>query len=101
MKMTIGNIVYYRLTLDQAYMTNKRREDARQNFPKMREERPGFQAHVGSPVSEGDMVPLVITASLSEDLVNGQAILDGNDTLWVTSATMGTQPGQWSISPGR
>lgn len=28
--------------------------------------------------------------------INGQVFLDGNDTLWVTSADEGTEPGQWS-----
>ena len=31
--------------------------------------------------------------------VNGQAFLDGNDVLWVTSAREGTEPGQWSWPP--
>ena len=43
----IGLTVLYRLTEEEATATNKRREDARQNVDKMREERPGFQAHVG------------------------------------------------------
>jgi hypothetical protein len=30
------------------------------------------------------------------DGVNGQAFLDGNDVLWITSAKEGTEPGQWS-----
>lgn len=44
----------------------------------------------GSPVSIGDVVPMMITRVWGDTpgcAVNGQAVLDGNDTLWVTSAT--------------
>lgn len=90
----IGQMVLYRLTAADAKATNMRREDARQNREKMREERPGFQAHVGNMVSEGDFVPMIFTKS-SHGAVNGQAFLDGNDSLWVVDATEGDQPGQW------
>ncbi len=100
----IGLMVLYRLTEGDAKATNIRREDARQNREKMREERPGFQAHVGSNihVDESDhiglMVPMVITHVWPHGptgAVNGQAFLDGNDSLWVTSVEEGDQPGQW------
>ena len=32
-------------------------------------------------------------------VVQGQAFLDGNDTLWVTSRQQGDQEGQWSAPP--
>ena len=101
MSPTIGRTVLYRLTEDQALATNKRREDARQNLDKMREERPGFQAHIGNPVSEGEQVPMLITAVWPNEFgphnhgINGQATLDGNDSLWVTSVEEGEAPGQW------
>ena len=97
----IGLMVLYRLTSDEARATNMRREDARQNREKMREERPGFQAHVGNPVNEGERVPMTITQVWPNEFgpnhlgVNGQAFLDGNDSLWVTSVEEGDQPGQW------
>ena len=96
----IGRMVLYRLTEEEALATNKRREDARQNAEKMREERPGFQAHVGYQVSEGRVFPMLIIAwkITVEDghlSVNGQVFLDGNDSLWVTDAMEGDEPGQW------
>ena len=109
MNPTVGCIVHYRLTNEQAKFTNARRDDARVNFSRMREERPGFQAHVGNNVSEGATVPLMVVCvwaneypdndSRSKDGVNGQAVLDGNDTLWVTSAKEGDGPGTWSWPP--
>ena len=97
----IGLMVLYRLTQANANNTNMRREDAANNIEKMRAERPGFQAHVGNPVGEGERVPMTITridvptdyASLTR--VNGQAFLDGNDSLWVTGVAEGDQPGEW------
>ena len=97
----IGLMVLYRLTADDEKKTNKRREDARQNLDKMREERPGFQAHVGHQVSEGERIPMLITIVWPNKFgpnhhgVNGQVFLDGNDSLWVTNAEEGDQPGQW------
>ena len=97
----IGLMVLYRLTADEALATNKRREDARQNVEKMREERPGFQAHVGNMVNEDERVPMIITQVWPDEFgpgyqgVNGQAFLDGNDSLWVTSVQEGYESGQW------
>ncbi len=93
----IGLMVLYRLTEGDAKATNMRREDARQNVEKMREERPGFQAHVGNKVGVGDRVPMVVTHVWDVKLggVIGKAFLDGNDTLWVASVDEGEGPGQW------
>lgn len=102
MTPTIGRIVHYRLFAEEADKMNARREDARRNVEAMRADRPGFQAHVGNPVGPGEIVPLIITLVLPTDdgpLINGQAILDGNDALWVTNAKEGTEPGQWSWPP--
>ena len=92
----IGQMVLYRLTEDDALKTNKRRADAQMNIEKMREERPGFQAHVGGPVNGGVNVPMIVT-DFSGHFVNGQVFLDGNDSLWVTEVEEGIQPGQWQL----
>jgi len=97
----VGLMVLYRLTAEHALATNKRREDARQNVEKMRQERPGFQAHVGNYVSEGDSVAMVVTQvhpnTVGPDrvFIDGHAFLDGNDALWVISVEEGDQPGEW------
>ena len=92
-----GLMVLYRLTEEEALATNKRREDARQNLEKMREERPGFQAHVGIEAREDDLLPMIVTVVCRglPNFVNGQVFLDGNDSLWVTEVMEGDQPGQW------
>jgi hypothetical protein len=103
----IGLMVLYRPTEEQALGMNKRREDARQNREKMREERPGFQAHVGNPINWGERVPMIITQVWPNEFgpnhhgVNGQAFLDGSDSLWVTSVEEGDQPGQWEAITDR
>ncbi len=97
----IGMMVLYRLTEGDAKATNMRREDARQNIEKMRDERPGFQAHIGNKVSEGDRVPMIITQVSPNSIeprvhgFNWQVFLDGNDSLWVMAVQEGDQPGEW------
>lgn len=94
----IGRMVLYRLTAEEAKATNIRREDAQQNGEKMREERPGFQAHVGNHVSGGDTVAMVVTNVGVWDgvpAINGQVFLDGSDSLWVVGTVEGDDPGQW------
>ena len=60
----------------------------------------GAQAHVGSQPSEGDVPPLIVKVRPNEygdqPSVNGQAFLDGNDVLWITSAKQGSANGDWS-----
>lgn len=65
----------------------------------------GAQAHIGNPASAGDVVPLVVVRVWPNEYgegvpgVNGQAFLDGNDALWITSAREGTEPGTWAWPP--
>jgi len=94
-----GRIVRYRLTAEQADQTNARRQDALRNIDAMRSARPGFQVHVGNTCSEGDVCPLIVVRVWPGDSVNGQAFLDGNDALWVTSVKQGDGPGFWHWPP--
>ncbi len=91
----VGLNVLYRITAEEALATNKRREDARQNIEKMRQERPGFQAHIGNLIGVGDRFPMVITQIFPANGINGQVFLDGSDSLWVTSVEEGDAPGQF------
>ena len=92
---TIGRIVHYRLTEADAATINLRRTNSAsivervkstpQTWPQ------GAQAHIGNTASKGDIVPLVIVRVSPDDygggisvVINGQALLDGNDVLWVT-----------------
>lgn len=59
----------------------------------------GAQAHIGNAVAEGDTFPMLITRVWGDNpssAVNGQAYLDGNDVLWVTSACVGSGPRTFS-----
>jgi hypothetical protein len=83
---TIGRTVLYSLTKsDVSRIERLRIEVSRMN-----------------PHAEGQKVPLTVVLVWPNEYgdgvpgVNGQAILDGEGTLWVTSAKEGTEPGQWS-----
>lgn len=93
-KASIGRIVHYRLSSSDAERVNRRRPGTGQ----IAELPAGAQGHSGNVVREGDVVALIIAAAWGgeHDTVNGQAFLDGNDQLWVTSAALGTLPGTWS-----
>jgi len=120
---TIGRIVHYRLSEKDAEAINRRRvatdragvldQNGVLLWPN------GAQRHVGSYANKGDVVALTITKVWPEEYgsgaylahhepgtkyespfgVNGQATLDGNDTLWVTSAPHGDLDGCWNWPP--
>lgn len=91
-----GRIVHYSLTKEDAHHVNRRRV-AMTSEPTWV---PGSQAHVGNPAHEGDVVPLLVVRSWNHG-VNGQAFLDGNDVLWITSAREDSRPRVESHEPGR
>ena len=102
---TIGRIVHYRLSTQDAAAIEQRRDDAKRWYGHLVENVKGVQHHTGNPVSEGLTVALIVTAVWPHEYgegtfgVNGQALLDGNDSLWVTSAKQGDEPGQWNWPP--
>jgi hypothetical protein len=100
---TIGRIVHYRLSADDATAINRRRTDGGSIAARMKEVPPawpaGSQAHIGNDAKEGQVFPMLITkvwGDTPEASVNGQAFLDGNDVLWVTSANAGEGPRTFS-----
>lgn len=100
-KPEIGSTVIYKLTINDAAAINKRRQDfAHSNYKELKT---GLQAHFGNSAYEGEEVPLIIVkvwnpSGLPDELsVNGQVILDGSDTLWVTSVHQGYEPGQFHL----
>lgn len=109
MTPTTGRLVLYALSEADADAVNRRRTDSRAIRERMqaspKEWPEGAQAHIGNTAREGDTVPLLVVRVWPNEYgenvpgVNGQAFLDGNDVLWVTSAKEGTQPGQWSWPP--
>lgn len=98
MTPSIGRIVHYKLTAQDAEAVNRRRKEADQNRQNHRDAALGYVAHLGNFASEGDVYPMLIVrvwGSTPESSVNGQVFLDGNDTLWVASVGQGDQPRQW------
>jgi hypothetical protein len=98
MEPSIGRIAHYHLSEYDVQALTRRRvakpHDA--DWPA------GAQAHVGNPHNIGQTVPFLMVNIFASEYgegiagVNGQAFLDGNDVLWVTSAREGTAPGTWS-----
>lgn len=100
---TIGRIVHYRLSSDDADAINRRRTDGASIAQRMKAEPAqwpaGAQAHIGTGVHAGDTFPMLITRVWGDNpssAVNGQCYLDGNDVLWVTSACVGDGPRTFS-----
>lgn len=97
---TVGLILLYALNDSEASQINKRRQD----YSKASKEvDTGFQAHVGNSVREGQVFPLLVTAINGSDKnisVNGQVLLDGNDSFWATSRKEGDGPGTWAWPQG-
>lgn len=100
MKYTIGQILYYCLTAQDAQGIKDQRENHQQlDGPLTSGRKPR-----GNPVSEGDEYPLIVTRAWDErsyppsGAVNGQVLLDGNDSLWVTSVK--EAPSHVELKPG-
>ena len=118
MQVTTGRTVLYTLSADDAERVNRRRTTGTSIAERMKVQisqvetatpilgwPTGAQAHIGNPASAGDVVPLVVVRVWPNEFgegvpgVNGQAFLDGNDALWITSAKEGTDPGTWAWPP--
>lgn len=84
MKPMIGMIVLLKLNEDMAYKINWSRVAS-------------SPVHdcIGTDVSAGMEFPMIVTRIPSEELINGQVILDGNDVFWATFITEGNEIGQW------
>jgi hypothetical protein len=96
---SIGRIVHFKITAECAKRINKCRQDAKAS--EIASTNSGAVVHTGNKASEGDVYPLLITRLWTDEpteqsAVNGQVFLDGNDSLWVTSAQQGDGIGQWS-----
>lgn len=91
-KPGVCRIVQYTLSEQDAEQINRRRDAARAHLTEHQQRNDGSAIHFGNHVSAGEVYPLVITRVWGEtptSAVNGQVLLDGNDTLWATSVTCG------------
>lgn len=118
MQVSIGIIVLYTLTEDDAVQINRRRTTGREIAERIKnnsitvgdldqdEVVPpmwpiGAQAHIGNDVSAGNVFPMMVTRLWSDSVpgsvsVNGQVFLDGNDCLWATSVSEGEGGHTWA-----
>jgi hypothetical protein len=98
---TIGRILLYTLTADDAQKVNRRRTTGAAIAERMRDKRwpEGAQAHIGSTVNAGEQYPLIVTATYGQGKIGGQVFLDGNDTYWVSEVIEGAGEGEWMWPP--
>jgi len=94
---TIGRIVHYTLSEQDADAINRRRTTGASIAERMAASQwpTGVQAHIGNKVNAGDVFPMLIVrvwGDFPESAVNGQVFLDGSDALWVTSVSVGAGP---------
>lgn len=83
----LGEMLHYRIAKDDAAERNDLRKTA-------------AHQHQGHKLEAGEVVPFIVTALGKDGKFNGQAFLDGNDTLWVKNATLGDEDGQCARPKG-
>lgn len=110
---TVGRIVHYRLSAQDAEQVMRRRTNGKSIADRLKSSvssateedgviyawPAGAQAHIGNDVKEGDSFPMLIVrcwGDTASSCVNGQVFLDGNDVLWATSVSVGEGPHTWS-----
>jgi hypothetical protein len=102
---SIGRVVHYTLTEQDAASINVRRADfgafeAGHKHPHEpgQPNATGFIAHIGNHAEGGQMYPATVVRVFdpSSSAVNLQVALDGNDTYWATSCPEGDGPGYWA-----
>ena len=96
---TLCRLVLYRLNEADVNAINRRRNDAAYNLDKIRNEKPGYQVHVGNRVQVGETYPAVVVRRNGDtpgSSINLSVLLDGTDTYWATSRGEGDENGQWS-----
>lgn len=82
---TLGRTVLYTITKEQADEINARRKSSSASR----------HSWHGNEAREGNVYPMTIVAVWGDTptcAVNGQLLLDGNDSLWVTSVSVGEGP---------
>ena len=83
-KPTIGRIVLYRLRKEEIEVIERRRSKG---------------IGEGNPIREDSTFPMIIVrvwGETPESCVNGRVLLDGNDSVWATSVSVGEGPGTFS-----
>jgi hypothetical protein len=118
---TMGRMVVYTMTEQDAEQINRRRTSGREIAERIKnnsltvgdldqdEVFPamwplGAQAHIGNAVTAGESYPCIIVRVWDDEFgtgkpgINGQVLLDANDQFWVKSAGEAPEatPGKWN-----
>lgn len=103
---SIGRIVHYKLSEQDATQINKRRSDFAKTLRESHKEgKPldsGYVAHIGNNAEAGQVFPAMIVrvwGSTPESVVQLQVFLDGADTLWACSVAQGDGERQYIWPP--
>lgn len=100
MQPTLGRIVHYVLSEQDAQAINKRRADFAAACEANGGPPPaGWIAHVGNTAVAGQYFPAKIVAIGEGGAVNLQVALDGTDIHWATSRAEGSDHGTWRWPP--
>jgi hypothetical protein len=94
---SIGRIVHYTLSSQDAAQINRLRQDYQHNA---RPQGTGFVGHVGNHAQEGDVYPAMIVRVFDprSTTANLKVELDGTDVFWATSRQLGDGPSYWAWS---
>lgn len=90
MKPSVGRIVHYVLSEQDAAEINRRRTTSRAIVERIEADKwpLGAQAHIGNEERAGNVRPMLICQVWGDSVgacVNGQVFLDGCDSYWATS----------------
>ena len=100
---TIGRVVLYCLSEDDAREINRRRTSVGEIHEQIQNKTwpLGAQAHLGNKVYEGDVYPGLVVRVFGEDSINIKVELDGTDQFWATtkSVSEGPVPGYFHWMP--
>lgn len=100
-QLSIGRLVHYVLSQDDATKINGRRTNGAAIQDRILGDKwsIGAQAHIGNLAGAGDVLPAIVVSVLPCEQVNLQVFLDGNDVFWATTraeaAPGRTEPGRW------
>lgn len=88
MQLSIGRIVHYKLSAGDVEAIDDRNPSHRGS------------RRVRNDVREGQVLPAIVTAIFgSGSTANLKVLLDGEDSYWATSRSLGENPGSWSWPP--
>ncbi len=92
MQPSVGRIVHYTLTQQDAVEINRRRAG------RATRDRVDAQT-LGNHAAEGEVCAAIIVRTFGGPAANLQVHLDGTDTYWATSRTEGDDAGHWHWPP--